>query len=379
VEFNLWDLTNCYIASVITILLGYKLNFSSKILSLLLFHIFLIFIIDAFIPYSYMPDQNAYFWLANDYRNNITSSLFGNGSGVGNGYIGSLTVNTASMVLAYLPLPVFIASIKSLAYINYYLYLAVFCFLMCALKNPDIKSKMKYFYFLYPSLIFYTSSGTRDILVLLMMLTFLYALLVNLSIGIMLVSLVILLLIKPQNAVLLIVSTFFYCILKIKNKLFRRLTVVGFLLIMVALLEVFWGDIYHYRLAMFYEDTGLPATYLPTWSLADLYRVFFAPFFFDARNAMQILQSVENLCMVIVVYRLCRYFRRVGIEKTRFVVVNFFAMTSAVFYSLVVFNYGSITRYKFPFLVCWVLILLILVDKKMAETKILKIDKVCNS
>ena len=83
--------------------------------------------------------------------------------------------------------------------------------------------------------------------------------------------------------------------------------------------------------------------------------------------------------MVIVVYRLCRYFRRVGIEKTRFVVVNFFAMTSAVFYSLVVFNYGSITRYKFPFLVCWVLILLILVDKKMAETKILKIDKVCNS
>lgn len=374
-EFNLWDLANCYIASLITILLCYKFNFSNKIICLLLFHIFLIFILDAFIPYSYMPDQNAYFWLANDKRNNITDFLFDSGTGVGNGYIGSLTVNTASIILAYLPLPVFIASIKSLAYINYYLYFIVFCFLMYVLKDHGVKNKMKYFYFLYPSLIFYTSSGTRDILILVTMLAFLYALLVNLSIGVMSVSLAILLLIKPQNAALLLVSTLFYCILRIKSKFFRTLMIICFLSIMVILLIVFWGDIYYYRRAMFYEDTGLPAIYIPAWSLSDLYRVFFAPFFFDARNAMQILQSFENLGVAIVVYRLYRYFRRIGIDRVKLIAMNFFAVISAILYSLVVFNYGTITRYKFPFLVSWVLILLIVTDKGIIQDKMLKTCK----
>lgn len=349
-ELNLWDFSNACIATIITILICYRFNFSSKILYLLLFHIALIFVIDAAIPYSYMPDQYRYLWAASDFRHLFTSFDFSN-------------VYYASMLFAFLPFPVFIESIKSLAYINYYIYLCLFLFMFFRFDNTEVKRKFKYFYFLYPTLIYYTSFGTRDSLIMAAMFLFLYYMLIDFSLLVMGLMILILVYIKGQNAWLLLLTLGFYIILKIPHRATRLIFSFGYVGVMLVLAVQFWNDILFFRMAMFTEDTGLSPLYMPDWSYMDLYRVFFAPLFFDARNPMQMIQSCENLGLTIAIYRLYRYFKKIKVDSSKLISMNFFVIISALLYSCVVFNYGTLTRYKFPFIFCWVFIMLLVADK----------------
>ncbi len=355
-ELNLWDFSNACIATIITILICYRFNFSNKILYLLLFHIVLIFVIDAAIPYAYMGDQYRYFYGAKDFRHIFTSYEVAN-------------VYYASMIFAFLPFPVFIESVKSIAYINYYLYLSMFLFMLFKFKNVEIEHKFKYFYFLYPTLIYYTSFGTRDVLIMTAMFLFLYAMLVEFSLLIMTAMTVILIYIKGQNAYLILITLGFYTLLQIPNRVLRLVMSLGYIIFIMSLAVVSWVDILHFRAAMFTEDTGLSPLYMPDWSYMDLYRVFFAPFFFDARNPMQMIQSCENLGLAIAIYRLYRYLKKIKVDSSKLITMNFFVIISALLYSCVVFNYGTLTRYKFPFIFCWVFIMLLIANKTKQNAK----------
>lgn len=355
-ELNLWDFSNACIATVITILICYRFNFSNKILYLLLFHIVLIFVIDAAIPYTYMGDQYRYLYAVKDFRQTFHSAEFAN-------------VYYASMLFAFLPFPVFVESIKSLAYINYYIYLCIYLFILFKINNEEIKKKFKYFYFLYPTLIYYTSFGTRDALIMVAMFLFLYALLVEFSLFIMIIMVLVLIYIKGQNAYLILITFGFYMCLKVPNQAARIVVSVAYIVLILVLAAVSWIDILHFRMAMFTEDTGLSPLYMPDWSYMDLYRVFFAPFFFDARNPMQVIQSCENLGMTIAIYKLYRYLKKVNVDRSKLITMNFFVFISALLYSCVVFNYGTLTRYKFPFVFCWVFIMLLVADNKVATSR----------
>jgi hypothetical protein len=144
---------------------------------------------------------------------------------------------------------------------------------------------------------------------------------------------------------------------------------LGYIIFIMSLAVVSWIDILHFRMAMFTEDTGLSPLYMPDWSYMDLYRVFFAPFFFDARNPMQMIQSCENLGVTIAIYRLYRYVKKLKIDSRKLITMNFFVIISALLYSCVVFNYGTLTRYKFPFVFCWIFIILLLAEKVKPKTK----------
>lgn len=355
-ELNLWDFSNACIATVITILICYRFNFSNKILYLLLFHIVLIFVIDALIPYSYMPDQYRYLWAASDFRHLFTSFDFAN-------------VYYASMLFAFLPFPVFIETVKSLAYINYYIYLCLFLFMMLKLNNVEIKKKFKYYYFLYPTLIYYTSFGTRDGFILAAMFIFLYAMLIEFSLIVMGMMTLVLIYIKGQNAWLLLLTLGMYVFLKIPYRKIRLTLSLGYIGFIMVLAIAFWRDILFFRAAMFTEDTGLSPLYMPDWSYMDIYRVLFAPFFFDARNPMQLIQSCENLGMGIALYRLYRYLKELKVDSSKLIAMNFFVFISALLYSCVVFNYGTLTRYKFPFIFCWVFIMLLIANKTKQNAK----------
>ncbi|MBX9866142.1 MAG: hypothetical protein K2Y14_04455 [Burkholderiales bacterium] len=355
-ELNLWDFSNACIATIITILICYRYNFSNKVLYLLLFHIALIFVIDAAIPYAYMGDQYRYFYAAKDFRTIFTSFDLGN-------------VYYASMLFAFLPFPVFIESIKSLAYINYYIYLCLFLFMLFKFNNVEVKRKFKYFYFLYPTLIYYTSFGTRDDLILTAMFMFLYAMLINFSLIIMGLMILVLIYIKGQNALLLLFTLGFYIILKIPHRTTRWILSFSYVGVIVVWAIQSWSDILYFRMAMFREDTGLSPLYMPDWSYMDIYRVLFAPFFFDARNPMQMIQSCENLGLTIAIYRLYRYLKKIKVDSSKLISMNFFVIISALLYSCVVFNYGTLTRYKFPFIFCWVFIMLLIADKTKQNAK----------
>ncbi|MBX9866564.1 MAG: hypothetical protein K2Y14_06585 [Burkholderiales bacterium] len=298
-----------------------------------------------------MPDQYRYLWAASDFRHLFTSFDFAN-------------VYYASMLFAFLPFPVFIESIKSLAYINYYIYLCLFLFMLFKFKSPEVKLKFKYFYFFYPTLIYYTSFGTRDSLIMAAMFLFLYYMLIDFSLIVMGLMMLVLIYIKGQNAWLLLLTLGLYVILRIPFRVMRLIFSFGYIGLIVVLAIQFGSDILFFRMAMFREDTGLsPLLYMPDWSYMDLYRVFFAPFFFDARNPMQMIQSCENLGLAIAIYKLYRYLKKVKVDSCKLITMNFFVIISALLYSCVVFNFGTLTRYKFPFVFCWVFIMLLLADK----------------
>lgn len=358
-ELNLWDFGNACIATIITILICYRFNFSNKVLYLLLFHIVLIFVIDAAIPYTYMGDQFQYFWATRDFRQ------FNPQNAVGNVYY-------ASALFAFLPFPVFYESIKSTAYMNYYIYLSLFLFMLFKFNSSEVKLKFKYFYFFYPTLIYYTSFGTRDDLILAAMFIFLYAMLINFNLIVMSICVVVLIYIKGQNAWLMLLSLGFYLVSIIPYRVLRWCMILAYIGLIAVIAVISWADILHFRMAMFVEDTGLPIIYMPDWSYMDIYRVLFAPFFFDARNPMQMIQSCENLGMAIAIYKLYRYLTKINVDRVKLRAMNFFITVSTLLYSCVVFNYGTLTRYKFPFVFCWIFIMLLIADKAKQSNRTLE-------
>jgi uncharacterized membrane protein len=84
---------------------------------------------------------------------------------------------------------------------------------------------------------------------------------------------------------------------------------------------------------------------------------------------MQMIQSCENLGLAIAIYRLYRYLKKIKVDSSKLITMNFFVIISALLYSCVVFNYGTLTRYKFPFIFCWVFIMLLIANKTKQNAK----------
>ena len=350
-EYNFYDCCNMLFCITAVFYICFKYNLSNRVLVLLLLHISLVFFMDAIFNYSYCGDQYRYVAAAIDFRNNLSSQEGG-------------SVLYASLFFSLFPL--FIGSIKSIAFINFMLYLLLFVFLLYKYKTNEIMHKFKIVYLLYPSLILFTSLGLRDFLITSFMFLSLYNLLVTHSKIKTILFMLPLYFIKVQNLFLIGLTIVFAWILRVKN-----IRVKVFLFFLFFWSVIIWAQIninmlLILRAAMFREDTGLdPILFMNDWSYIDIYRILFAPFFFDARNAMQLIQSVENLMLGIVVYNFIKLAKKVKIPRFEFIVLNFFAIVSTLLYSLVVFNYGTVTRYKMPFVFCWMLMVLLMIDKKL--------------
>ena len=77
---------------------------------------------------------------------------------------------------------------------------------------------------------------------------------------------------------------------------------------------------------------------------------------------MQVLQSCENVFVIWLVWKIIKL-RKPLLDQSNARVMDIFFILSGLMYSYVVFNFGTITRYKFPFVVCWLLINLMIIDK----------------
>jgi len=372
-EINVWDASNAGIALLVTLYVCGKFGFSQRVCYLLLFHVFLICILDLFMPYSYMPDQFGYLQVSSGIRNNFVNNLADIiGIEHSSGYYdtgAAFKVSFASYIFAFFPFPVFIQSVKSLAFFNYYIYLGLFTFVLHKITNVQIQTKAKYLFFLYPTLIFYTSTGVRDIMIVALMFFSLYYIIIERSRVVVLLCVCGLGIIKFQNALLIILVLFVHVILNINNIWLRRLILFLYIACLLGLFIVYFDQIMFFRRAMFLED-NLGGGSIPTWSIVDIYRVLFAPMFFDARNAMQLIQSCENLGLFIVVFKFVKYIKKFKVDVKNYFLMIYFVIISAILYSLVVFNYGTLTRYKFPFIFCWICINLMMVDNAISQSKV---------
>lgn len=345
--FSIWDFLNLIICLIITGYVSKLFNLSDKIILILGFHVVLIFFFDLILNPLYFGDQMRYYAVSISYRHDEFITEIGN-------------VATAGKIMAFFPL--FIDSYKSIGFGNYLLYLFMFLFMLVKIKSPELNKLIKIIFLLYPSVTLFSTVGLRDFIIFFIMFFSLYCLYYYRNPLVFLPLVYMLFTIKGQNAIIIAICVFLFAIEKINNLFIRR---VLYLLLVFLLIFIFQHSIDQmnlFRQAMYIEDTRMYGTNAPPWTPFDLYRFFFAPFFWDARNPMQILQSCENLFVIWLTVKIYKI-RKITIQSRKLFAIDNFFILSGIMYSYVVFNYGTITRYKFPFLCCWLLINLLMINK----------------
>ncbi len=106
---------------------------------------------------------------------------------------------------------------------------------------------------------------------------------------------------------------------------------------------------------MFVEDGGELMEYVPITDFVDLAIQGFTGFFYmilkplpwEAGSMVQLVQSVENIGIFYIIYKLFKEQQEVRDKFVKFLIV-YFVIAMAI-YGIVVFNFGTAARYKFTF------------------------------
>lgn len=350
---RLFDLPSLLICLLAIIVLGYLYKVPNKLLIVLTAHCLLPFVLnDVLFPAKYMPDQFKYWTGVNLIRSgqvDISQAL----SNLGN-------VFQASAFLSILPFPT-PASIISLGFYNTFLYIILFFILYT--KNIFTKLSI-WFYLLYPSLALYSALTLRETLIFFFMtLAVIYAR--ESKIFRSALCLLPLYLIKFQNFFILGPIILIYAIFSVAKKgmgIFKSITIL-----LIALLSLLLSAplaiplINKYRIAMHIEDGGDiddisvisgPLEFINEGLTSGIYFLS-KPLPWEASGLLPLIQSFENSVLLIILFIITRQAWKKQIDKLAFWLL-FLAISMSI-YGLVVSNYGTAVRYRYPFIVIYIL------------------------
>ena len=355
----LYELINLLVVfSILYIVLIYlKLDILKS--SILFMHLMAIFLLnDVLFPATYMSDQFQYV--------NATQSIRMGGDlalKTGAGLSGSF--------FALAPVP-FINSVRSLAMINFLIYL----FMFALLKQKRLSNNsVDFFFLLYPSLLLYSSLALRDTIIFLFMFMGIYFFLMKRNYPLFIIFLVPLIVLKFQNFLIIILSTFLFYFIKGGLRLYKILFVAISLYLFYLLHDVqidrfTLGGVFSLntlegmRYALFAENYGYdyslvdqlgynPVNSIPEFILITIkgfLRFLLGPFIWAFDNLFQLIQSIENIVIIILITGILfskKYFKETR-EKILF--LNLMLLTAFSIYGFVVYNLGSAARYKFVFI-----------------------------
>lgn len=297
---------------------------------------------------NYMPDQFRYWQQVMAMRSMDWDALDR-----------SLTVSFSSGLLALLPLPL-VETISSLGFFNKFLYIGG---LMIMIRRGIISHAVLLFLLCYPSLVLYSSLSLRDTLVTgIMLASFLLA--IDRRPGWALLLLAPLWIIKFQNMLIMLIFLGIYLIYDVSRrglsgKRFCWL-LAGLCASVLVIYPLAVDQINFFRAAMYIEDGGKIedvqiiqgfGDFVITGVQGALYFLI-KPMPWEAANLLQLIQSGENILVVAFLVWLTVKCWQVQREKTLFWLL--YLIGAFTIYGLVVFNYGTAVRYRFPFLVIYV-------------------------
>ena len=369
------DLINLeFFVLVLVFTISFILKLKPLQLMLLIFHVITIFLLnDVLFDSNYMGDQRRYLEAAKSVR------LFQQPA---DGFVNS--VGISGFLFSIFPIP-FIISIQSLSMINFIIYLLLYFFLK---KQNILTYSSEIFYLLYPSLLLYSSVGLREMLILTFMIIVVYQFLVRDKYIFSVICSLPLIFLKPQNFLIInMCSTILFFLKKgdsnkkigilfliilaffgLKNLILSRFTIpAGF-----GFIDV----INNYRNYMFFEDTrSYVEGYIPINNFFDLFYqgaigsfyMLLKPFPWQSGNPLQFVQSIENIIifflMVFLVLKPINF-------KTLKLKANYLKMMiiiSMSIYGMVVFNFGSASRYRFGFIVVFFIFYCYILNKNRID------------
>ena len=335
------------IANLLVILIVTFLSFRLKLIPLWLLFILSIFAFVPFIlndvifPASYMPDQFKYFTNVTQIRHLDFETIY------------NTKLQISSWMLALIPLP-YVETINSLGFFSRLMATILIIWLY---SSKNIRGWPLLFILFYPSFLLYSSLALRDMLVFTFMMVSVIFFIENKRILALIVASP-LLYVKFQNFFLLILF-FIVHLYFAKGSLFYRYRFIFFglvLAILIPYLTLIIELLNFYRAALFAEDGGDMNKYIPVDSFSEflLLGLQAAPYFlmkpwpWESSNLMQLIQSVENIFLLLfLVFIFSKAYKLDKNISIKWLVYLIFAMGV---YGMVVYNFGTAVRYKFPFI-----------------------------
>lgn len=349
---RLFDLPSFLICILFILFLGFKYQVCLKYQIVLILHCLLPFILNGvlFEP-SYMPDQFKYWQGVNAIRNGEISFI--------NALLGTGNVLEASALLSLLPFPKPL-SIISLGFYNTFL----FSLLFFILYTKKIFTKLSiWFYLLFPSAALYSALSLRETLILFFM-TLIIVSARESKIFQASFCLVPLYLIKFQNFFIIAPIVLLYFLFKVSRdgmKIGKAFTIIIISitgLILSAPIAI--PKVNYFRAAMYREDGGEGEVELIS-SIGQFIiegltsGIYFLakPFIWEARGLLPLIQAFENTIVLAILFFITRQAWKRSPDRLAFWLL-FLAFSMSV-YGLVVFNYGTAVRYRYPFVMIYVL------------------------
>lgn len=295
---------------------------------------------DVIFPASYMPDQFKYFGKVQSLR--YLDTDFG----------ANIKIWLSTWMLAFIPLP-YVETINSLGFFSRFLATVTVIWLYSSKK---LRGWPLLFILFYPSFLLYSSLALRDTLVFTLMILSVILFLENRRLFALLVALP-LAIIKTQNFFLIIVFYVVHLYFS-RGSLFYRYRHLLIILIIAGIVPSIPSIIElldFYRRALFIEDGGLYKDYVHIVTFRDfaILALQSVPYFLmkplpsEASNFFQFVQSIENI--FIFIFLVFIFLKTSRVDKN--IAIKWLVYIVAVFsiYGLVVFNFGTAVRYKFPF------------------------------
>ncbi len=344
----IFDFANLLVC-LLTISIAYRIKIVPSWIALILAsYTFLPFLLNDFLlPSRYMGDQYLYFSILK----NVRSFDFLSHE--------DPKVLITSWSLSIMPLP-YVEGIRSVGLFNRYMFLILFIWIY---HKKFLNGLPLYFILFFPSLVFYTSLGLRDPLVLIfMILGVIFLIEKKYSIAILVI--IPLYFIKFQNFYFLILLYFLYLLFEVKKK-YRNLLLSLVFLISLPILHFFFDSLLaaldFYRGALFKENGGNITEYQSLTGAKDLLKnsiiafpyFLLKPFPWEATNTFQTIQSYENIFVVIflIFFTSKSYFQSSSITIKWLI---FFIFTITI-YGITVYNFGTSARYRYPLIVIYVI------------------------
>lgn len=351
IELRMYDLPGFLICLLLVLVLGHKFRAPYNYQIILVLHCLLPFLLnDVLFSVNYMGDQLRYWAGVNAIRDGQLSLIDALNGG---------NVEQASFFLALIPFPAPFSYI-SLGFYNTALYIILFFILF---KKNVFTQLSIWFYLIYPSLALYSGLSLRDTLIFFfMILSILYARESKLFKSIL--CLLPLYLIKFQNFFIIGPIVLLYFLFKVSRDGMRiGKAFIIFLISMIGLLlaaPLAIPQINFFRSAMYREDGGEGEVELITgigdfiWEgLTSGIYFLVKPFLWEASGLLPLIQSFENTIILCVLFLLTRQAWKKAPDRLAFWIL--FLGFSMSIYGLVVFNYGTAVRYRYPFVVIYVL------------------------
>tara|TARA_B100000767_G_scaffold239805_1_gene235238 strand:- start:1071 stop:2174 length:1104 start_codon:yes stop_codon:yes gene_type:complete len=290
---------------------------------------------------SYMPDQWQYFHLGQNIRSFVSDDSE------------SFSVTISTWMLAFIPLP-YIETIQSLGFFNRFMVTVLIIWLY---SSKNLRGWPLLFILFYPSLLLYSSLALRDTLVFIFMILAVIFFIENRRLLALLFSIP-LMLIKFQNFFLIIVFFLAHLYFSRDSFIYRYrfilpiITIAALAPYMMLLIEIL--DVSRFN--MFIDDGGNRGDYAHVSSIEGFVIIALqsAPYFlmkplpWEASNLMQLIQSFENI--FILIFLGFMFLKTSKINKQ--ITIKWFVYLLVAFgiYGLVVYNFGTAVRYKFPFI-----------------------------